>query len=94
MKSFEFNLPVSIFKEGETFVAYTPALDISTHGDSLEEAKKQFSELVRIFIQELEQTGKTDEVLQSLGWQKVDHLWQAPIEVDHSIEPFDIPVNA
>ena len=48
------NLPVQIFKQGKTYVAYTPVLDISTVGKNQTEAKKRFIELVDIFFEELE----------------------------------------
>ena len=38
----KFNLPVSVLKEGKSFVAYTPALDLSTAGKTLEDAQKNF----------------------------------------------------
>ena len=36
----EFNLPVSIIKEDKSYVAYTPALDLSTSGKDYEQTKK------------------------------------------------------
>ena len=41
---FQFALPVSILREGDSFIAYTPALDLSTVGDTLEQAQKRFEE--------------------------------------------------
>ena len=49
----KFSLPVSIIREDKSFIAYTPALDISTVGDSLEEVKQRFEELVEIFFEEM-----------------------------------------
>ena len=89
-----FSLPVSIIKEGKTFVAHTPVLDISTCADSLSEVKERFFELVEIFFEELEKKGTTQEVLESMGWQKVDSSWTAPVEVEHTIEDFEVPVLA
>lgn len=54
MRNPSFSLPVSIFKEGDTFVAHTPALDISACADTLPEVKKNFKELVEVFFEELE----------------------------------------
>jgi len=53
-------------------VAYSPALDLSTCGHDLEEAKKMFSEAVEIFFEELTEKGTLDEVLLGLGWTKKD----------------------
>lgn len=54
---FEVNLPVSILKEGKDFIAYSPALDISTAGRTFEEARKRFNEMVKIFFEEILQKG-------------------------------------
>lgn len=94
MKNLQFSLPVSIFKEGDAFVAYTPALDISTVAKSLAEAKKRFEDLVTIFFKELDRKGTTQEVLESLGWEKIDNSWSAPVEIEHTVENFDLPVRA
>ena len=66
-----FNLPISIFREGKHFIAYTPALDLSTSGKNYEQVKKRFNEVVEIFFEELMKKGTKNEVLESLGWQKV-----------------------
>ena len=60
-------LPVSVFKEGKHFIAYTPVLDLSTSGKNYEEVKKRFKESVSIFFEELVKKGTMDEVLESLG---------------------------
>lgn len=93
MKSFQVTLPVSIFKEGKTFVAYTPALDISTCADTLAEVKERFFKLIKLFFEELKRKGTTDEVLESLGWQRVKNYWSAPVEVEHTVESFDLPIT-
>ena len=43
-------LPISIFREGKHFIAYTPILDLSTSGKNYEEVKKRFKEAVSIFL--------------------------------------------
>jgi predicted RNase H-like HicB family nuclease len=41
---------VHIFKEGNTFVAYAPELDLSSCGDTTDEARKNISNAVRGFL--------------------------------------------
>lgn len=77
----QFKLPISIFKEGKYFIAYSPALDLSTSGRSYEEAKKRFNEVVKIFLQELTRKGTLEEVLKNLGWQKIRQRWQPPLVI-------------
>ncbi|HOQ15669.1 MAG TPA: type II toxin-antitoxin system HicB family antitoxin [Candidatus Paceibacterota bacterium] len=77
----KFQIPVSILKEDKKYVAYTPALDLSTSGKSYQEVKKRFSEIVNIFFEELIEKGTLEEVLQNLGWKKVQSGWDPPIVV-------------
>ncbi|MDB5164649.1 MAG: hypothetical protein JWL89_275 [Candidatus Saccharibacteria bacterium] len=72
-------LPVSIKKEGTAYIAFTPALDISTYGKTQREAKKSFSELVSIFFEEfIDNPDGLEVVLGSLGWTKRKSNWQPP----------------
>lgn len=57
MKKVSVNLTVNFFREKNKFIAYSPALDLSTSGKTLEEAKKNFAEISRLFIEELEKKG-------------------------------------
>lgn len=68
--SIEFNLPVSFLKEGKSFVAYTPTLDLDTTGITLKETQKNFVEAVNIFFEKLMKMGTTNEVLEELNWQR------------------------
>ncbi|MBI4079430.1 MAG: type II toxin-antitoxin system HicB family antitoxin [Candidatus Levybacteria bacterium] len=88
----QFSLPVSILKEGDTFVAYTPALDLSTAGETFEETQKNFAEAVNIFFGELVEMGTVDEVLIGLGWQKQNNTFVPPTVVANQTKSFSIPL--
>lgn len=94
MSKITFSLPVNILREGKSFVAYTPALDISTVGDSLEEAKSRFEEAVNIFFEETANAGTLKETLEELGWEKRKKQYYPPVVVDHTSESFTIPAFA
>ena len=81
--SIAYNLPVSILKEGNRFVAYSPALDLSSSGKTFEEARSRFIEATDIFFEEIEEHGTLEEVLAELGWQKKRRTWSAPEVVSH-----------
>jgi len=87
----EFKLPVSIIREGKKYIAYTPALDLSTFGKSYEEAKKRFLEIVSIFLEELIQNGSFEEALFDLGWERFRAKWN-PISLQpyRLLEPFGL----
>lgn len=62
------NIPVDILKEGDTYVAYSTALDLSTYAPTYEKVKERFNEAVEIFFEELVDMGTLDDVLTSFGW--------------------------
>lgn len=91
---FDVNLPVTIFKEGDTFIAHTPVLDLSTSAGTFEQAQKRFVEAVEIFFEELVDMGTLDEVLSSLGWQKNQSKWTPPLQVFNDIQRVSVPLSA
>jgi len=91
IKVTESRLPVIFIREDETIIAYTPALDLSTSGRTVEEAKQHFEEAVDIFFRECTERGTLEEVLLSLGWKKSTtrpRTWQPPEIIGH----LDVPI--
>ncbi len=89
------NLPVIFMKEGKVFIAYTPALDLSAHGRSIDEAKKNFSEVLSLFLEELVEHDTLGRVLENMGWKKKQSQWQPPVGVEAVTSvPFRVPVAA
>lgn len=86
-------IPVSIFKEDKTFIAYSPVLDLSTSGKTFEQVQQRFTEVVRIFFEELVAMGTLDEVLANLGWRRVNREWNPPISVTHQLTDITIPLH-
>lgn len=86
------SLPVTIFREGKHFVAYTPVLDLSTSGKSFEEVKRRFEEAVFIFFEEIIKRETLEEVLSELGWQKVKKRWSPPVPIAQELEEFTVPL--
>lgn len=85
------NLPVSFIKEADQFVAYTPVLDLSTSGSTLEEAKNNFTEAVGIFFDEIVEMGTLEDVLLDLGWKRQDEDFLPPVIVSQSMESVMVP---
>lgn len=90
--SWQFNLPVTIFKEKKRYIAHTPALDLSTSGRTYEEVKKRFEEIVNIFFEELVKNDTLDDVLRDMGWREVKKNWQPPVVVSHETETVRVSV--
>lgn len=46
-----------VFKEGNTYVSYDPKLDVSSCGNTVEEARKNLKIAVSLFLEESEKRG-------------------------------------
>lgn len=63
------DVQIVLFQEDETWVAYCPALELSSYGDNEQEAKKAFDEAMDIFLSETNRKGTLERCLLKLGWQ-------------------------
>lgn len=94
MKEYQAQLPVQFIKQEKQFIAYTPALDISTVGATQKQARDRFEELVQVFFEDIMERGVENEVLSELGWTKRRTTsWQPPVAVSESVS-VKIPVSA
>ena len=56
------------FKEGEVYVSLCPELNVSSFGDTIDEAKASLNEAVEAFIEECDIMGTLEEVLEEAGF--------------------------
>jgi predicted RNase H-like HicB family nuclease len=61
MQNFAFD--THIFKEGDAYVAYVPALDVSSCGATDEEARRNIRDAVRGYLAASADMGTLDEIL-------------------------------
>lgn len=71
------NIQVVLFKEDDVWVAYCPALELSSYGDDKQDARQAFDEAMKIFLAETDRKGTLERYLLKLGWQ----LQQKPVLV-------------
>jgi predicted RNase H-like HicB family nuclease len=77
MVPIEFDLV--IFREGATFIAYCPELDVSSCGASADQARVNLKTAVRLFLEEAEKMGTLRDVLAEAGYRQDDSgRWNAP----------------
>ena len=74
----EFSFTAHLFKEGETYVAYVPALELSSCGATDEEARRNIRDAVRGFLAASAKMGTMDEILKEAGYEQHGEDWQAP----------------
>jgi hypothetical protein len=90
-------LTVIFYREGNKFIAYSPALNLSTCGDSQDQAKRRFEEILGIFLEEVDKMGTLEDVLLECGWKKIGHPqrhWQPPVFVGQTQEEVRLPCPA
>ena len=76
MRNFSFD--AHIFKEGNTYVAYVPALDVSSCGATDEEARRNIRDAVRGFLAASADMGTLNEILQEAGYEPEGEGWRGP----------------
>ena len=59
---------VHIFKEGPTFVAHVPELDVSSCGDSEAQARKNIRDAVSGFLETAKELGTLNDILEESGY--------------------------
>ncbi len=81
---------VEVFREGNVYVAICPELDVSSFGDTVDEAKKSLLEAVEAFLEECERMGTLEEVLEEAGFTKGKEMWvpREPITEEKVALPF------
>jgi predicted RNase H-like HicB family nuclease len=57
-----------VFREGESYVAYCPELDVSSCGHDVDEARANLKTAVRLLVEEANRLGTLDQVLQEAGY--------------------------
>ena len=83
MKDISFT--VHLFKEGDVYVAHVPELDVSSCGDTPEQARENIQDAVRGFLETSQEMGTLKEILEEAGYQLEGETWRAPefVSLDH-----------
>ena len=105
-RSVEVQLGVLVFQEGDSYLAYCPALQLSTYGDSVNDVKVAFEDLIKSYAQDCLKAGTLEKDLIGRGWVMKDAagIVEPPKEFDIDIpagmlrksynEPFRVPVHS
>jgi predicted RNase H-like HicB family nuclease len=76
---------VRILKEGATFIAHVPELDVSSCGDTEAGARRNIADAVQGFLQTAKEQGTLNEILQEAGYRFENGRWNEPelVGVEH-----------
>jgi predicted RNase H-like HicB family nuclease len=66
----DISFTAQVWKEGATFVAYSPELDVASCGNSLAKARAGLREAVSVFLEECARKGSLEAILSEAGFEK------------------------
>ena len=73
----DISVRIEIFKEEDVYVALSPELNVSSFGDTIEDAKKSVKEAIEAFVEECGRMGTLDDVLEESGFLKINNSWKS-----------------
>ncbi|MEK6544985.1 MAG: hypothetical protein AABZ28_00430, partial [Nitrospinota bacterium] len=65
-------LTIEIWKKGDWYLARTPELDFISQGRTLDEAKRNLLEVIRIQFKEMREMGTLEDYLLECGFETKD----------------------
>ncbi len=93
MMKLNVSVPVSVFREGKHYIAYTPVLDVSASGKDYTQVVKRFHEVVAIFFEEVMKKGALEEVLTNLGWREIKKQWMPPVLISQESQRIELAIK-
>lgn len=67
-KVLELQLNVLVFQQGDYFVAYCPSVNLSSYGDTIDDAKVGFKEVMEAYLEDSKENGTLRDDLVKNGW--------------------------
>jgi predicted RNase H-like HicB family nuclease len=74
----EVGFTVRLFREGDTYVAHVPELDISSCGDTEAETRRNIKDAVAGFLNTAEERGTLVQILEEAGYRLEGGRWHEP----------------
>lgn len=66
---------IELFEEGDVYVALSPELNVSSFGETMEDAKTSLREAIELFVEECREMGTLEDVLEESGFYRIHDLW-------------------
>ncbi|MCP5104148.1 MAG: type II toxin-antitoxin system HicB family antitoxin [bacterium] len=73
----DLSIRVEVFKEDDLYVALSPELNVSSFGETIDEAKESIKEAIELFLEECREMGTLNEVLEESGFLKMEDAWHS-----------------
>lgn len=68
---------IEVFKEGDVYVALSQELNVSSFGESIDEARESLRQAIELFVEECLEMGTLEEVLEEAGFSRIDNSWKS-----------------
>lgn len=68
-------IKVEIFRENDVFVAVSPELNVSSFGETVEEARASLKEAIDAFLEECQAMGTLEDILEEAGFSRTNETW-------------------
>lgn len=69
---------IQVWKEGDTYVARAAPLEVMSCGETPDEARKNLTEAVDLFLKTASAHGTLVEILEECGYVRQGNEWRAP----------------
>ena len=76
------SVSLDLFKEGDTYIAYCPSLDLSGYDTTEETAKSDFEYMLKYWLKTQSENKTLRKDLESHGWRIEDNIANEPLIVD------------
>ena len=63
------------FKEDDLYVGLAPELNVSSFGETLEDARQSLQEAVEAYLEECRTLGTFQRVMEEAGFRKKEDIW-------------------
>lgn len=77
-EEYRFQIDFYLFREDAIYIAYCPALDLSSSGETHTEAISNFYEAFQLYVETCIEAGTLIQDLKQLGWEIKDASIQPP----------------
>lgn len=86
----EIQFTTRVFKDGRTYVAHALELDVSSCAGTKAKAVKNLREAVRLFLEEAENMGTLERILEEAGYRKSRRKLAPPQSI--SVQRMSLPL--
>lgn len=68
-----------LIREGDTIIAYCPELDVSSCGNTIEQAQVNLRTAMRLFLEEAAKMGTLADILSEAGYDLAGNVLDSPV---------------